>query len=200
MLGGDGSGAGLAHVAYDVEGVVAEEAGEALLIVLDLLVGVVDGGVFGDGAFQLHHHEGQSVDHHHHIAALALVLFHPPLVHHLEEVSVGVVVVDEPHQGCSFLAVLQEPNLQSVLHPEGKLLVVLFECADADVGDLPDSIIHRIGWQQGIEPMHRGDQIGTIERLLIVALQRLLVCVFGEFLVVCHNVNILYFLSRYFLS
>lgn len=126
LLGGDGAGAGLAHVADYVEGVVAEEAWNALLIVLDLLVGIVDGGVFGDGAFQLHHHEGQSVDHHHHVAALVLILFHAPLVHHLEEVSFAAFVVDEPHQGRPLLAVLQVADLQPVLHPEGKLLVVLF--------------------------------------------------------------------------
>lgn len=126
LLGGDGAGAGLAHVADYVEGVVAEEAGHGLLVVLDLLVGVVDGGVFGDGAFQLHHYEGQSVDHHHHVAALVFILFHAPLVHHLEEVSFGAFVVDEPHQGRPLLAVLQVADLQSVLHPEGKLLVVLF--------------------------------------------------------------------------
>ena len=126
MLGGDGSGTGLAHVADYVEGVVAEEAWNALLIVLDLLVGIVDGCIFGNGAFQLHHHERQSVDHHHHVAALVLILFYSPLVHHLEEISFGVVEVDEPHQGCSFFAILQESHLQTVLHPECKLLVVLF--------------------------------------------------------------------------
>ena len=76
---GGGSCTSLAHVADYVEGVVAEEARDALLIVLDLLVGIVDGCVFGDGAFQLHHHEGQSVDHHHYVAALvfkSIIFYH----------------------------------------------------------------------------------------------------------------------------
>ena len=218
LLGGDGAGTGLAHVADHVEGVVAEEAGHALLIVLDLLVGVVDGGVFGDGALQLYHHEGQPVDHHHHVAALALILLHAPLVHHLEEVSFGTLVVDEPHQGRPLLAVLQVADLQPVLHPEGKLFVVLLQCPDVDASDLTYAVVHGVGWQVGIQPPHRGEQVLAMEGLPVVALhlvaalvsvaelvpeqgnERLLVCVFGEFLVVCHVVNILYFLSRYFLS
>ena len=77
------------------------------------------------GGFELHHHQGQTVDEQHHIRALLRVLHHRPLVGHHKVVIFGVLVVHQIHQGRALLAPLPELHRNAVLQVVGEGDVLL---------------------------------------------------------------------------
>ncbi len=96
FVGGDGADAGFQAVGDYQKGIVGEDRGDLLLVGLELVESIPDGGVFVGRVFQLEDGQRQAVYEDDDVgAAVVLALDHRELVHHEPVVGVRVLEIDE---------------------------------------------------------------------------------------------------------
>src|SRR5262249_38217893 len=81
-------------VGDDDQGIEVEEQGDFVGVVLDLVVGVVHGGLIGVGVLQLEEDQGQAVDEDEDVGAAVVLATDGELVDDLEVILGGIVPID----------------------------------------------------------------------------------------------------------
>ena len=168
LVCGDGADLGRKHVADDTERVVGEKPWYLLLVVLDLLVCV---GVVGLGtrrALQLEEHERQAVYEHDDVGALVgTALDVGPLVHDMELVALGVVVVHQPHDVGAILLAVVPAHLDAALQHIHEHAVLGHQGAALDLLELGDGALDGAAVKRGVDVLERGaDDVGQ-ERVVV---------------------------------
>ncbi len=141
LVGGDGSHAGLGHVAHHAESVRDEQAGDVVHVVAQLQVGVGGVCLLTRGRLQLEDDQRHTVHEGDDVRALLGVLDERPLVHDVEVVVFRVVEIEQPHDVVALLLAVEEAHLHARLQVVGEGLVALLERAALDVLDLEDSLV-----------------------------------------------------------
>ena len=94
------------------------------------MIGVLHPRVLLGGAFQLHHHKGQTVEEQNHVRAAGVAVFRVCiLVHHIEGVVVRAPVVHQAHQSGELLPLGEILHLYAVLEIPCENPVLLHQTA-----------------------------------------------------------------------